>query len=259
MQRTTTMRSALAAAAMAIALCALAPDVQATAFDDASRYDVILSSQLFGAPADAASVTNTAPVAAPPPAARNLRLCGITTKKGGKTKVGFVDLSAKPEKNYLIYVGAKSADGYEVLDANLEDRKARIRKDGQEFELSMQTAAIGGAPGAGGAGLPAAVAAARAPTATSPGVNYLSRLRERREALRVRTVEPPKLTGEDLQQRYRDIQMEQIRKGGPTLPIPLTKEMDDTLVKEGVLPPTQGQESIAPAPQPEQPAPPAAE
>ena len=32
--------------------------------------------------------------------------------------------------------------------------------------------------------------------------------------------------------------MEVIRKGMPPLPIPLTKEMDDQLVAEGILPPS---------------------
>jgi hypothetical protein len=41
--------------------------------------------------------------------------------------------------------------------------------------------------------------------------------------------------------------MEQIRKGGPFLPVKLTPEADDTLVKEVVLPPIGGTEHGTPA------------
>jgi len=82
----------------------------------------------------------------------------------------------------------------------------------------------------------------------------LARLRSRREASRIRTVAPPNLTSEALQQRLQELQADQIRRGGPTLPLPLSKEVDDQLVREGVLPPTEGQEKLAPqapAPAPE--------
>jgi len=50
---------------------------------------------------------------------------------------------------------------------------------------------------------------------------------------------PAKPTGEELEKHLRDYQMDVIRKGLTPLPIPLTQEMDDQLVKEGVLPPVQ--------------------
>jgi len=40
--------------------------------------------------------------------------------------------------------------------------------------------------------------------------------------------------------------MEVIRSGMPALPIPLTPEMDDQLVSEGILPPGEGQEDLLP-------------
>ena len=42
----------------------------------------------------------------------------------------------------------------------------------------------------------------------------------------------------EIQENLRHYQMEVIRKGMPPLPIPLTKEMDDQLVAEGILPPS---------------------
>jgi hypothetical protein len=50
----------------------------------------------------------------------------------------------------------------------------------------------------------------------------------------------PTLTGEALQNHLEQYQMDLIRAGGekgPPLPMELTPEMDDQLVKEGVLPP----------------------
>ena len=40
----------------------------------------------------------------------------------------------------------------------------------------------------------------------------------------------------------REYQMELIRKGLKPLPIPLTTEMDDQLVREGVLPPVEAED-----------------
>jgi len=42
---------------------------------------------------------------------------------------------------------------------------------------------------------------------------------------------------EELEKHLQEYQVERIRKGLPPLPVPLTKEMDDQLVKDGVLPP----------------------
>jgi hypothetical protein len=50
------------------------------------------------------------------------------------------------------------------------------------------------------------------------------------------------LSDEERRRKIMDYQMDLIRsrgKKGPPLPIPLTKEMDDQLVAEGVLPPQQ--------------------
>ena len=42
---------------------------------------------------------------------------------------------------------------------------------------------------------------------------------------------------QEIQESLRRYQMDVIRAGLPALPVPLTKEMDDQLVAEGVLPP----------------------
>jgi hypothetical protein len=72
-----------------------------------------------------------------------------------------------------------------------------------------------------------------------PVASYADRLRDRREAMRMRAAPTnvPTLTHEALEKLIQDQQMELIRQGQTPLPIPLTKEMDEQLVKEGVLAP----------------------
>lgn len=50
---------------------------------------------------------------------------------------------------------------------------------------------------------------------------------------------PPQQEGELLDKQLQEYQMQLIREGLPPLPIPLTKEMDDQLVSEGILPPLE--------------------
>ena len=52
---------------------------------------------------------------------------------------------------------------------------------------------------------------------------------------------------EEVRENLREYQMAVIRAGMPPLPIPLTAEMDDTLVKEGILPPAETNKSSAAA------------
>jgi hypothetical protein len=68
---------------------------------------------------------------------------------------------------------------------------------------------------------------------------YADRLRERREAVRIHaaSTNEPELTREALEKRLQEHNSELIRKGQPPLPIPLTREMDEQLVREGVLAP----------------------
>ena len=93
---------------------------------------------------------------------------------------------------------------------------------------------------------PPVVKAASRPAPGSTGeagpLSYAERLRARREALLIKQEEmrkTPGLSGEELQKHLQEIQMDAIRKGLPPLPIPLTKEMDDKLVSEGVIPPIE--------------------
>lgn len=51
---------------------------------------------------------------------------------------------------------------------------------------------------------------------------------------------------QEVRENLRQYQMEVIRSGKPPLPIPLTQEMDDRLVQEGILPPQKNPPNLSP-------------
>jgi hypothetical protein len=238
---------------VAIGLCVVA--TVATAAYDFSRYQVILDREPFGSPPPAPPVA-AEPVepAQPDPSqgfVRELRLCAIRETADGELRVGFVNIRKKPEKFYWLYVGETSDDGIEVLDADYGEEKAQLRKDGHEFWLEMGGVATAAAPAAKARrGTRGRSSASRTPSPRSgssgvkpPQTSYLARLRERQEERKQRAL--AMLARRDAQseemkvaeeKRLREYNLNLIREGMPALPITLTKDEDDTLVSEGVLP-----------------------
>jgi hypothetical protein len=251
------LRGATLALAGAIALAG----THAWATRDFARYEVILQTLPFGN----VSATTAADAAAALPASqsfiRNLRLCALK-ESGAGIRVGFIDIAAKPPRNYLLYVGETSSDGVEVRDADFTEGKALLRKGADEQWIELGGApAAGGGPGPGPGGMPARPSPSPARASVTPPAaanSYAARLRARQEALRTRTVEPPKLSGEALQKHLQDYNVQLIKEGKPPLPIALTPEQDTQLVQEGYLPPQDPQATAAPA-APAAPVPPAAE
>lgn len=220
-------------------VCGLYPFAaySAAEIQDFARYEVILQRRPFGAP----PVRDVAP---PPPVApaddpfKSLRLVGITRGDDGELSVGIADIAANPPKSIFLTMG-ESYDGLTLMDADYELEGALIRKDQNDKWLYL------GGVQPGGESVQQFQAADQAGRSeASKGVqSYIERMRARREATRVRHVEPPALQGEDLKKHLAEYNMELIRaaaKGeskGPPLPIPLTPEQDQQLVEEGVLPP----------------------
>jgi len=238
---------------LAIGLCVVA--TAATAAYDFSRYQVILDREPFGSPPPAPEPgpePESDPPQPPPPVVRELRLCAIRENVGGELRVGFVNIREKPQKFYWLYVGESSDDGIEVVDADYGEEKALLRKDGHEFWLEMGGVATAAAPAATARrGTRGRSSASRAPSPRSggssvvepPNTSYLARLRERQEARKQRALamlaqreqqtEEMKVAEE---KRLREYNLNLIREGMPALPIALTKDEDDKLVNEGVLP-----------------------
>ena len=206
---------------------------------DFTRYQVILDRKPFG-------TAPIAPVAAPIVTpensfAKTIRMSALLETDDGGVRVGLIDTAAN--KNFFLSVG-ETEEGVELVSASYKDEEAVIKKGSEMAVIKLQSGDI--------QPLSPAEQQARmnAPQANNADASRRPSYAERRLArLQQRQVAPPppepKYTGQELEKHLQDYQMEVIRQGLPPLPIPLTPEMDDQLVKEGVLPPA---DQPAPAP-----------
>jgi len=214
---------------------------------DFSRYEIILSRKPFGEPPAEAANPSGAPAATT--FIKDIRMCVITEHPEFGIRVGFMDIAAK--KNYYLGVG-DTEDGIQLVDADYEKEAALLQKGADSFWINM-TGQVN--PGSSGP-----VQASGSPVGSQPGpgvtatfvktasttperMSYAERSKLRREAMERRTKEiiekAKEVDAEKQKAALSEYQMELVRAGGskgPAIPIPLTKEMDDQLVAEGVLP-----------------------
>lgn len=208
----------------------------ATAFTF-QRYQVILDRKPFGeppAPPRPLSTSNIRVVPPPPSFTKELRMCGITDSDDFGIRVGIVNI--RTHRSYFFRIG-EVQDDVELVDADFEEEAALLRKGDEDTWIYLD-----GRTGLSGTTATLASPQSRPPADLPPPKreSYAERLRRRRAAaVRHRKVAPPKLSGDELKRHLQEYQMEVIRKGMPPLPIPLTREMDDQLVAEGVLPPAE--------------------
>jgi hypothetical protein len=210
---------------------------------DFNRYQVILDRMPFGAEVVAgAGGAGAAEVqAAAAEVVKTLKMCAITRQAlTGALQVGLVDTATK--KNYFIAVG-ETEDGITVVEADYDDEKALLRREGKETWINMSDVASMAAapaapvPGPGRLRMPI-------PPAGGAGLGAGERFVRQRDAglaaLQARRAVTNSLSGQALQKHLEQYQMDLIRsrgEKGPPLPIPLTPEMDQQLVQEGVLAP----------------------
>ena len=224
------------------------------------RYKVILDREPFGS----APIISDTPVAAPDPLIpetapkfiKSLRMCAITDTEEFGLRIGIVDIKAKPAKSYFFHVG-ETQDGLELLEADFEKEGALIKKDDKAFWLYLDGTTGNGRDGTASSensSTPSVLTPTSRKTVSARGTvsrkgSYAERLRKRREILDARRKKNKEYaeankdkTPEELKAKLEEYQMELIRAGGtkgPAMPIALTKEMDDQLVEEGVLPPQE--------------------
>ncbi len=168
---------------------------------------------------------------------------------------------------FYLRVGETSDQGETLIRIDAERGAAVLLKDGEQHTLSMRDASS--AAGQAGTAMPrqpgrvtltlpagGAISFGTSPTASfvserrpPPSGSYAARLEARRRARERRNEElmalatnaarpPPEV----LEKQLREYNLHLIRQrgeAGPPLPIPLTPEEDELLVKEGVLPPRQ--------------------
>ncbi len=203
------------------------------------RYKVILDRSPFGAdPLTGAVAKNVAQEAAAATAAakaleKQMRLCFLLETEQGDIRAGFENKVVRPgePKSVMLMVG-ESFKGMKLKDIDIVNSVATLLYQGKEVAFELSNA-------------PAAAAVKKTPaTPTAPRRRFGGGFR--------RTAPPPtppaqpalspeeqKKLREETRENMRQYQMEVIRAGMPPLPIPLTQEMDDQLVAEGVLPPEQ--------------------
>lgn len=216
---------------------------------DFSRYAPILERRPFSspvAPEPVAPPPLAVTVEAPPAFVQHLRMVAITESPAG-VRVGFVNIRANPPKTYFLYVGDSSDDGILMVEADYDHERALLRKDGEQYWLSMGEASSApeSAPVAKPA-RPGMPGMQRTQTASRPlpeqsdearAMSYAERRQQRIEEMRRRAEESRNLSEEEVEKRLREYQMKLIREGKTPLPIPITEEMDAQLVREGILPP----------------------
>ena len=193
------------------------------------RYQIIIDRKPFGTAPPPPKVE--APTIPPGESfANKIRMSALIEMEDGTVKIGLIDTTS----NTAFYLAEGETDmGVELVAADYENETAILKKGEEVVELKLASGAF--------QALTPAEQQQRlsAPTAAAGGarMSYAER-RAMREKAR-REAPPPKYTGEELEKHLQEYQMEVLRQGLPPLPIPLTEEMDDQLVREGVLPPVQ--------------------
>lgn len=193
------------------------------------KYQLILDKQLLGVEKVVPQTINLAPPKlATPSWSLDYRMTMITQDERG-IRIGLQNL--KTQSAVLLIEGDTSYPDFQLVSADYRLGNARVRFKGSEHQFTIQDG-------------PVQVGA----TSTNPSArNPRGSARTTRPG-RVRTTpsspEPPSTpqvrkfnSREELQTHLREQQMDAIRTGKPPLPIPLTPQMDNQLVKEGVLPP----------------------
>jgi hypothetical protein len=199
------------------------------------RYQVILDRSPFGADPliDSTSIAKPASQSA---LAKDMRLCMLLEGEDGDVRAGLQTLADK--KSFILAIG-ETAKGVKLLDIDIINSQALLERDGERVLFKLDKG-------------PAVSKALEDQRSRDERRAMFERRfgsgfggRGRGGSGRGRGPEPqkkdltPKYRGEELKAHLQDYQMEVIRRGMPPLPIPLSQEMDDQLVSEGVLPPVE--------------------
>jgi hypothetical protein len=215
--------------ALILALAPL-PAMASNQTADFGRYQVILDRKAFGT---APPPPDTSTMLQPGPSfASQLRMSALLEDEDS-IRIGLIDLSNN--QNFFLGVG-EVQNGVELVSADYVNEEAVLRKGSEMAVIKLQSGVIE-------ALTPAqqqqrlSMSPSRPSAGTRP--SYADRRLARQQQRQKQPPPQPKYTGEELEKHLQEYQMEVIRQGLPPLPIPLTPEMDDQLVREGVLPPVE--------------------
>ena len=201
---------------------------------NAARYKLIIDRAPFGVdPLQGQSVNSAAQAqqdaAVAASVAKELRLCFLMENEEGEIRAGFENLKAPPgSPRSVILREGEAFQGMKLLKIDLQGSKATLERDGVPILFELAKAPV-----------PAKSVQAKKPT-PQPQRRFGGGFRKRTPPVQPvprRSPEEERRHREEVKARLQQYQMEIIRAGQPPLPIPLTKEMDDELVAEGILPP----------------------
>lgn len=160
---------------------------------------------------------------------KEIRLCFLLESESGEVRAGFQNLkAAKGDPKSIMLMVGESFRGMQLKGIDLANNSATLDINGKPVAFELASAPA-----------PKAVPAKK-PTQTPRRFGRGFRPKPPAPAKPPEpqlTPEEQAAKREEVQENLRQYQMEVIRAGMPPLPIPLTKEMDDQLVAEGVLPP----------------------
>ena len=210
---------------------------------DKSLYDVIVTTKPFGEKTKSAAAL-AAERAPEQPKVRFSEILKVTLIRHDDVlgDACAIDDSKNPAWHAYLGVG-ESKDGIQIKKIDLEANGVLLGKEGQDDEWLYLggTSAPASLPRSRispvGA-IPKGVSFPHPVTASQPVVQLAAQSSGPAEVDKV--VEPPQLSGPELEKHMQDYQMDLIRSAGlsgPPLPMELTPEMDARLVIEGVLPP----------------------
>ncbi len=159
---------------------------------------------------------------------QQMRLCYLLETDSGDLRAGFQNLKAAAGEagSFMLRLG-ENFQGMKLTDIDLANNSATISMNGKPvtFELSRAKAA------------PEPVPRAAIPRRRLGGGFRRQPQEPTKPAEPALTPEEQAAKRKEVRENLEQYQMEVIRAGMPPLPIPLTQEMDNQLVEEGVLPP----------------------
>ena len=205
-------------------------------FGELDKYQIIIDRQPFGRelispePSVSSIKSEAEAIAAAKAAEKELRLCFIFETTKGLIRAGFQNkiVKAGEPKSIMLGVG-DTFKGMKLVDVNIQESTATLDRNGVMIMFSLNKSAKN--------------TLGNSKTTSTRKFNSGFRSsntydKEIKKEVNVKlTVQQQEQRKQEIQESLRQYQMDVIRAGLPPLPVPLTKQMDDQLVAEGVLPP----------------------
>jgi hypothetical protein len=204
----------------------------ARAQESLEKYEIILQRKPFGsAAAESSASSQKSADKAPAPADQSpYRLCAIYEDIHGQPRVGLVHKETKAS----LTLPDPNSQALQLISIDFQNDRAEITENGSPYTLVLTS-------------VPVEPPKSSNPTDRRSGDRSSSsrdRGRDRNDDRNSgrgsgkddQSGGSSRLRGSQLKEHLQNYQMEVIRRGLPALPIPLTTEMDQQLVEEGVLP-----------------------